>query len=323
MAERVQPVDVAWLSAPLWDGKRELSSLDLPIETGHRRALADRGQDEWNVEMTDIARFPQGAVRRLSEGGRSCPDWTTLVEGRFDRSGSRQQTIVRFLLLAQMIEGNALPTNRNDGQIRMLSGRSGPAAGRDVSPSCRAFCGALAMWFVGISAVSAETDVPLRLLPPLTTDPLAETGVDEILETPPPRADLILEASPLTADLIPGWIQPTKWFSSPVWDFGMELGVNGSEGNTQSFSLLASSSQAQDGRQHAGSGAHLRQDAGQRCGDAELRDVQFALGLEHDPALVPVQQERPGIRRVQGVRPPFGIQWRSWLPLSSSGKSPR
>ncbi len=96
------------------------------------------------------------------------------------------------------------------------------------------------MWVVGISAISAETDVPLRLLPPLATDPSAETSVDEILDTPPPTADEILVAPLPTADLIPGWIQPTNWFTSPVWDFGMELGVNGSEGNAQSFSLLAS-----------------------------------------------------------------------------------
>jgi putative salt-induced outer membrane protein YdiY len=35
------------------------------------------------------------------------------------------------------------------------------------------------------------------------------------------------------------WIVPTRWFSSPIWERGIEFGINGSEGNAQAFSILA------------------------------------------------------------------------------------
>ena len=87
------------------------------------------------------------------------------------------------------------------------------------------WCGITTL-LICVSLASGQTDVPLRLLPPLSTEIAAETSVDEIIEPPTP-----------TADSISGWLQPTNWFTSPVWDFGMELGVNGSEGN---YSVLQS-----------------------------------------------------------------------------------
>lgn len=35
------------------------------------------------------------------------------------------------------------------------------------------------------------------------------------------------------------WYSPISWFSGPIWEKGIELGINGSEGNTQAFSLLS------------------------------------------------------------------------------------
>ena len=34
------------------------------------------------------------------------------------------------------------------------------------------------------------------------------------------------------------WFYPTAWLSGPAWEKGFELGINGSEGNAQAFSLL-------------------------------------------------------------------------------------
>jgi putative salt-induced outer membrane protein YdiY len=74
----------------------------------------------------------------------------------------------------------------------------------------------------------------------------------EELELLPPLGDTASE-SPLTPEAIlepvegieggmavePPWWQPRAWFSSPVWDFGAEAGINGSEGNAQALSILA------------------------------------------------------------------------------------
>ena len=34
------------------------------------------------------------------------------------------------------------------------------------------------------------------------------------------------------------WYNPTTWFAGPHWEKAVELGINGSEGNAQAFSLL-------------------------------------------------------------------------------------
>ncbi len=36
------------------------------------------------------------------------------------------------------------------------------------------------------------------------------------------------------------WIMPSRWFLSPIWERSIELGINGSEGNAQSLSLVTS-----------------------------------------------------------------------------------
>ena len=37
----------------------------------------------------------------------------------------------------------------------------------------------------------------------------------------------------------PTWYSPTTWFDGPLWENSLELGINGSEGNAESFSILA------------------------------------------------------------------------------------
>ena len=36
------------------------------------------------------------------------------------------------------------------------------------------------------------------------------------------------------------WITPSRWFLPPIWELSIELGINGSDGNAQSISLLTS-----------------------------------------------------------------------------------
>ena len=37
-----------------------------------------------------------------------------------------------------------------------------------------------------------------------------------------------------------GWINPSRWWAGPNWEKGVEIGINGSEGNAQALSLLTS-----------------------------------------------------------------------------------
>ncbi|MDG2380764.1 MAG: DUF481 domain-containing protein [Pirellulaceae bacterium] len=76
-------------------------------------------------------------------------------------------------------------------------------------------------------------DAELELLPPITAtefgDVVSETTVDDILTED-------------VSEFPTGWASPTHWFASPLWKFGLELGINGSEGNSQAFSIVASTS---------------------------------------------------------------------------------
>lgn len=44
-----------------------------------------------------------------------------------------------------------------------------------------------------------------------------------------------------SGDIFPdtAWMNPTTWLSGPYWEKGIELGINGSEGNAQAFSMMA------------------------------------------------------------------------------------
>lgn len=57
-------------------------------------------------------------------------------------------------------------------------------------------------------------------------------------ETIIPAETTIGEAPPI-ASSYPSWTQPSSFFARELWDMGIELGINGSEGNAQAFSMLA------------------------------------------------------------------------------------
>ena len=63
----------------------------------------------------------------------------------------------------------------------------------------------------------------LQLLPPIDAA-ATDIGVGE---------EIIVENTG------PIWYSPTAWFTSPLWENSIELGINGSEGNAESFSILA------------------------------------------------------------------------------------
>ena len=59
---------------------------------------------------------------------------------------------------------------------------------------------------------------------------------DDQQPAPPGTDDWLLESFDETLDA-PSWHQPTYWFGPSPWDTGVELGLNGSTGNNDSFSL--------------------------------------------------------------------------------------
>lgn len=74
--------------------------------------------------------------------------------------------------------------------------------------------------------------------PPLPTVP--ETG---LLEPPPPlepqMPPTVFEQAPVEvpADAMPAWYYPWTWIPRDGWENSAELGINGSDGNAQSFSF--------------------------------------------------------------------------------------
>ncbi len=88
---------------------------------------------------------------------------------------------------------------------------------------------ALIAWgFASLNLAGQEDSGDLELLPPLSATEAPEVTSDEIIGD--------------TSAVDMTWLSPTGWFTSPLWKFGLELGLNGSEGNAQSFSIVASSS---------------------------------------------------------------------------------
>lgn len=69
-----------------------------------------------------------------------------------------------------------------------------------------------------------------------------------------PQAELLPETAPLPSEPSPweqalaamdqdgqatGWVLPYYWFTAVDWEGGVEVGINGSEGNSDTFSLMA------------------------------------------------------------------------------------
>lgn len=82
----------------------------------------------------------------------------------------------------------------------------------------------------GIAAPSVE---PLLLAPPeqLTAEP---SFADDVLKDSISEA---LESAPLVVENPPSWYHPAYWFGPAPWDVGVELGLNGSEGQNVAHSL--------------------------------------------------------------------------------------
>jgi putative salt-induced outer membrane protein YdiY len=54
-------------------------------------------------------------------------------------------------------------------------------------------------------------------------------------QTPPATSDVVNESIELTTP--PAWYQPIYWFGPSPWDTGIELGINGSSGTSESLSV--------------------------------------------------------------------------------------
>ncbi len=80
---------------------------------------------------------------------------------------------------------------------------------------------ALAMCIGSLGTLFAQDE--LQLLPPIDA---AATDI-------PVGEEVIVENTG------PNWYSPTSWFDGPLWENSIELGINGSEGNAESFSIIA------------------------------------------------------------------------------------
>lgn len=72
--------------------------------------------------------------------------------------------------------------------------------------------------------LAAEEVSEIELLPPVEGHATTETIVGDEVFVEPTRS----------------WTKPTTWFDSPFWKYGFEIGINGSEGNAQAFSIVTS-----------------------------------------------------------------------------------
>jgi putative salt-induced outer membrane protein YdiY len=65
--------------------------------------------------------------------------------------------------------------------------------------------------------------------------PLAEIPNESLPAPVDSNGDLLVDG--IVVDEPPTWHQPIYWFGPAPWDSGIELGINGSSGNNESFSL--------------------------------------------------------------------------------------
>jgi len=101
-------------------------------------------------------------------------------------------------------------------------------------------------------SVSGQELDELRLLPPigapdelpapLSPDP--SIAPETIIDAPATVGDVTAEDVTAPAEVVItekefAWSTPSTWFTSPLWNYGAELGINGTDGNAQAFSMLA------------------------------------------------------------------------------------
>ncbi|MCC6491885.1 MAG: DUF481 domain-containing protein [Pirellulales bacterium] len=112
----------------------------------------------------------------------------------------------------------------------------------------------LCWWTVAAATAPAQEVVGPALLPPPSTmqnGPPSSNGLagsGEFESILPPPVELLDAArspdgaAPLAQEALvppPLWYQPAYWFGLQPWDAGVELGINGSEGNNSVFSMRA------------------------------------------------------------------------------------
>ncbi|MBX3433873.1 MAG: DUF481 domain-containing protein [Pirellulales bacterium] len=100
----------------------------------------------------------------------------------------------------------------------------------------------LGLGCVGGSPAPAQSTGPAVLPPPEAggiADAIPLPAYESLLSSPQaspaetPLTDLVAE--PVTPT--PYWYQPAYWFGPVPWDAGVELGINGSQGNNETFSM--------------------------------------------------------------------------------------
>src|SRR5688572_23789538 len=92
--------------------------------------------------------------------------------------------------------------------------------------------GASAQQSLGPAAIG-----PLSLSVPQLLPPPSEPLGDAFESLLPPLVEPDLEAAMAPPPTAESWFEPVYWFGPEPWDAGLELGINGSEGNQSTLSL--------------------------------------------------------------------------------------
>jgi putative salt-induced outer membrane protein YdiY len=95
----------------------------------------------------------------------------------------------------------------------------------------RVFLGLLvAFGAVSTAVVPVRGQDDLRMLPP----PAPEEAAPPVA---PPGEVTIVESTGDAMPLAPSWYNPWSWIGPKIWEGGFEIGINGTSGNSQTFSL--------------------------------------------------------------------------------------
>lgn len=129
-----------------------------------------------------------------------------------------------------------------------------------------------------LSALAENNDGPLVLAPPghaelpsvveTLPDTLAIPSTVEAAAEPSPGGEAIISPEQLARPPVYAWYQPAYWFGPAPWDVGLQFGLNGSEGTSQSQSLQV--------------GGHVKRDAALWKHDTNLAyNRNAANGIEN------------------------------------------
>ena len=91
-----------------------------------------------------------------------------------------------------------------------------------------------------ITAAQAQDAGPAVLPPPNWDGPQLLPSADaSALDGEPLQPGAMDDAIAATITLTPLWYEPAYWLGTHPWDMGVELGINGSDGNNNVFSMRA------------------------------------------------------------------------------------